>query len=416
MTVALLGLDLGTTTVKAVALTPTGETICTSNSKPIALHRGNGHATQNGDEIVAAAFDAIRLLLPDLPTHTSIAAIAMAAQSGSVAPFGADDMPLTHFTTWMDTRSDSIVDRWLEDGTGLRIAEVSGWQPGSGLGLSSIAWLGQNRPDIFNKACRYAGVDEFVVHALTGSWRANTSNASGMQLMNVHSAQWSQELCEVVRLRTDQLSALTRPGESIDTVTEPPAAGLERLVGATVVTGGHDQSCHALGLGLTRQGDVLLAAGTAWVLTAIADHSTPTDLPAGMSVSHHVAPGRFTISRYLGGHGATAEAVRQHDASGKALDTAMRSASHQVEEALAEFGQVTSLTMVGGAATDDTWPRLVAGAAGVPVRVVQDHALPAKAAAVLAGVGVGILVDVDDVSLAPDHSRLIDQQAEENLS
>ena len=271
----VLGLDAGTTSAKAVAVDRAGQILAAAGSDPIATRSTPaGGSEQDPAEIWRALTTAGRRAVDDLRPGVRVAALAVAAQSGSVIPVP----PRGHAEraiTWMDTRSRSVVESWPREVAG-RIRALSGWTPTSGVGLSTIAGLrstgSDGRPDSDSTpVARWASVDDYLMFRLTGHWTTNPSNAAGMQLMEVSTRTWSPELCRVAGIDASQLSTIAGSGTIAGGLTGEAAAALALPVGTAVVVGGHDQACAGLGLGAVDPGDLFLSAGTAWVLTVVTD-------------------------------------------------------------------------------------------------------------------------------------------------
>ncbi len=443
---AALGLDIGTTSVKAVALSAAGEVVAKASSPPLSLTAPeSGWAVQSTDDLSAAVFSCLRELCGVLPEGTELVALSAAVQSGSLVVVGADGAALAHMTTWMDTRSAEVVARWDQDATGAMIRRVSGWSAQPGLGLAQLVWLCEHKPEAFRQAATFGSADDFAMSRLTGRWVTNPSNAAGMQLIDIGTGVWSPALCELAGVTTAQLSQLEPSGDQIGSITAGAAAATGLPLGLPVINGGHDQTCTALALGVDEPGRALLAVGTAWVLTTVVDADNLTSVPEEMNVSFHVVDGLRTTSRYLGGLGASMEwwisearygatvaddAARYHELDAELATTTITidspyflrtsdtdeaaarpgagrfwpagSDAHRTQRAIAimEFAafevrtalaalppshRPEALTAVGGATSSPGWAQIISDVCGLPVKVVPAHSWPAVGAALLAG-------------------------------
>jgi xylulokinase len=318
---AVLGLDAGTTTAKAVVIGPAGEVLGTAESDPIpTLAPEPGAAEQEPDALGSALEQACRGVTSRLEDGTRIVAASLAAQSGSVVGIDADDRPMTRFVTWLDTRAEPTVAGWTDAECAL-IRNVSGWTPSTGLGLASVRWLRSTRPEL--ESCRrWASVDDFLLHHLTGTWATNPSNAAGMQFMAVATGTWDRRLCRLAGIDPGRLSPIRATGQIGGRIT-PAAAQRTGLVGGTpVAIGGHDQTCAAFGLGAAEPGEIVLSAGTAWVVTAVTERPEVDRFPVDLNVSPHVVPGLWTASLNLGGLGAVLDWWR-HQAHGPDPDPSL---------------------------------------------------------------------------------------------
>ena len=388
----VLGLDAGTTSAKAVAVDRAGQILATAGSDRIATRSTPaGGSEQDPAEIWQALTTAGRRAVDDLGPGVRVAALAMAAQSGSVIPMlprGRAERAIT----WMDTRSRSVVESWPRDACD-RIRTLSGWAAASGAGLSTIAWLQAAGSDPHAEGDsapvdRWASVDDYLVFRLTGQWATNPSNAAGMQLMEVSTRTWSPELCRVAGIDPGALSPILESGTVAGALTGEAAAALGLDAATPVVVGGHDQACAALGLGVADPGDLFLSAGTAWVLTMVTDQADIGALPPGLNLSPHVVPGRWTASENLGGLGAM---LAQSPPGG--VQAAFETCAEKVRQALEGAGEMAAgraeIVMVGGGTRFGDLIEMIAGAVGRPVIPRPDASWPAVGAAALAAAALG---------------------------
>lgn len=429
----VIGLDAGTTSAKMVAVDVQGTIQASAESDPIPTQAPSpGASIQHPSAIWDALATACRQGLSTLDRSTPVTAVALAAQSGSVAPVERLDGQLdSSFSTWMDKRSRDLVSSW-DASKRKAIRTLSGWNPAPGLGLSTICWL---RAEAAVEARRWLSVDDFLIHELTGSWVTNPSNAAGMQLMDVSSLEWSPELCEMAGIEATALSALLPSGERAGQLTASAAEATQLAQGTPVVVGGHDQSCAALSLGVTAPGSALLSLGTAWVVTMVTDRADPAAVPKGFNLSPHVVQDRWAVSKHLGGLGPAlasemagevteleaglgqptpsiddpyflpafraVDRAKSEQFSGLAstsrierLRAVMEACAFEARLALEQASSsvpVVELTVVGGGTNSRYLTQLIADVAGVPLTVRRETSQPAMGAAMLAARASGWL-------------------------
>ena len=427
----VLGLDAGTTSAKAVLVDRDGAIVAEAASDPIETRSPEpGAAEQDAEAVWRALGQASRRAIAEVRAEQRPVAVAIAAQSGSVAPVEPGDRIGRPFITWMDARSRSLVESWGRDAHD-SIRAISGWSPSPGLGLSTIAWL---RASGAREAARFASVDDYLIHRLTGEWVTNPSNAAGMQLMDVSGLEWSNELCAMAAVDVSRLSSI-RPSAARLGPIDPQAAVETGLLDAAVMVGGHDQACAALALGVVDPGHLMISAGTAWVLTATVDHGEVERLAASLNLSPHVVPRRWSASRNLGGVGALLEwwrhecgatheqleadlasgPIEQSDpafvpamtdvdrtawghfspgAAGHSRASLTRAvfeaAAFEVRAALEEMTEPhTRVSLVGGSAASSRLAQTLADVTGLEVDVRAGASWPARGAAMLAARGLG---------------------------
>ena len=306
---AILGLDIGTTSTKAVLFDQSGTELAAAERAYRLRTPQPGWVEQDPEDLWQALLDVLRTIFDtagaSLPGCRLT--LALAAQSGSLLPAAADGTPVSPIITWLDGRSETLVQRWKAEGVEAQVRAISGWHLYPGLCLPTIAWLRQHQPAIFAATERYFSVNDFLVYRLTGRFCTNPSNGGGMQLLDVATGEWSPELCALAGIEPRQLSPVHPAGTVIGRIT-PEVSRLTGLPPDTaVVNGGHDQGCTALGLGVTSPGKILLGCGTAWVVTGVTDVPDVDALPPSLDLNFHPAPQRWTVSQSLGGLGASVE-------------------------------------------------------------------------------------------------------------
>lgn len=451
---AILGLDIGTNSTKAILFDPAGRELIMAQ-QGYRLHTPQpGWAEEDPDEVWQAALSVLQQIAGAAAGRWRIRALAMAAQSGSLIPCRADGSPVYPMMTWLDSRSEALVRQWQAAGREARIRQLSGWWLYPGLPFPSIAWLRQFEPDVFARTERFLGVLDFMNYRLTGQFCTDFSAGAEMQLVDVAASRWSDELAEMVGITPAQLAQLAPAGAVIGPITAEVSRTTGLPAGTLVINGGHDQCCAALGMGMIEPGKLMLASGTAWVINAITTSPAVEATPASMNLSYHVAPQRWTISQLLGGFGATVEwwlrENLQPPAAGSAIDRAQLFAQFddlirhsppgsnsllflplgggaQVAEARPGGGfiglrldhtradmaravlegvafevrwaldtvrqaglPVEQVWLSGGASQSPVWPQILANVSGLPFTLTDYGHWPALGAAVLAGTGAGM--------------------------
>lgn len=446
---AILGLDVGTSSVKAALFGLDGAELAFAVSAPYQLLTPlPGWVELDPETLWEALVKTIRAVLDRASERGTfqVMALAMAVQSGSLVPARENGEPVSTIITWMDGRSRDLVERWRAEGIDTRVRPVNGWPLYPGQCLPTIAWLKQNDPGLFTAARRWLSVNDWLAFRLTGEYGTNPSNAGGMQLVDIHTGGWSPALCELAGITLEQLSPIGPAGGVIGWITPEAGATTGLAAGTPVINGGHDQVCAALGLGLDT-GKVFLSCGTAWVISGITTTPEVDLLPPALSLNFHALPDKWVLSQSLGGLGAALEwwlnqaycGLTAHERYGvlddelaetqpgcdglffvpisgghvepatprrggfaglqlghKRADMAraiMESAAYELRWALDGIVRagipIERLWMVGGAARSSVWPAVLADVSGIPVLLPDYDNWPALGAAILAGYGAG---------------------------
>ena len=458
MKTCLIGLDVGTTSTKAVIFNHHGEELARTASPPYRIYTPHpGWVEQDPEELWGAVLHVLKELISKVGEDVQVKAISIAAQSGSLLPADISGNPVYPLITWMDGRTHDLVREWRESEIRSLVRTISGWSLYPGLCLPTIAWLRLYDEQTFAAARHYFSVNDFIVHRLTGEFISNPSNAGGMQLVDIHTAQWSEPLCTLAGITPSQLSTI-KPSSAIIAEIKPEIATATGLSKDTIlVNGGHDQSCTALGLGIIEPGKLLLACGTAWVFTGVRDSAEMECIPATLDINFHAVSERWAVSQSLGGLGASlewwlnqawldSEAKHSQQQRFDKLNAEMAQTSPRVGlffvpltgghddpattrtggfvglqlahsradmaraimesaafelrwalDALTAAGMpVEALSMVGGAANSPYWPGILANVTAVPIHLPEYDNWPALGAAILAGLGSRIYESTSD--------------------
>ncbi len=245
---AALGLDVGTTSVKAVVVAENGELVGAGSSGVLQMRAPRpGWAVQAVTDIRSAVIECLTATVESLPDDINVLSLTTAAQSGSVITVDSAGVVADDLTTWMDMRAAAIVEQWHRFGTSVAIRALCGWTVHPGQGLPQLAWLKEDDPVAWAAIGRVGSADDLVMSWLTGMWVTNPSNAAGMALIDVADGQWSHNLCELIDLDATWLSDLRTSGEVIGTLL-PEIAELTGLnEDLTVVSGGPRPSLHGSG-------------------------------------------------------------------------------------------------------------------------------------------------------------------------
>lgn len=444
---AILTLDIGTTVAKAVLFDLQGSELAVHETKIPLYTPQPGWVEQDAEEIWQTVLKLMHKALTDIRDQANVIAISLATQGGSVVPVLPNGQAVNPLITWMDGRSQEIVQGWHEHGTAEHIRSICGWTPQPGLPLPSIVWLLRHKPQRFDHNVRWLSLNDFLIHRLTGEFCTNPSMAGEMLLLEMGTGHYSDELCSMAGIRSEQLSPILPSASIVGFLKEDfcHLLGLRRTI--PLINGGQDHCCEALAVNMTERNTGLLACGTAWVINAVTDSPSVNAIPPQMNVNEHVIPDRWVVSQFLGAFGATMEwwvkQVWQNHASrnnhnhadrfatiNQALQTTeagskglfflpqpvgeggsfvsmqlsqtcadmtravMEGCAYEVKKALWYLSNsnlnVERLWMIGGASRSVWWRTILANVTGIPVLLSPYSHGPALGAAILACQALGI--------------------------
>jgi xylulokinase/glycerol kinase len=200
-----------------------------------------------------------------------ISAIAVTNQRETIVPVNKGGDPLTHALVWQDRRTLNQCKQIAEKVGAEEIYSRTGLTIDPYFSAPKIMWYKQNKPEIFEKAHKFLLVHDFIVQKLTGTFITDYSNASRTMLFNINELHWDDELCRQLEVPINLLPTAQPSGAVIGSVTAESGAATGLKPGTTVVAGGGDQQCAALGLGAITEGLVKATTGTGTFVVAPMD-------------------------------------------------------------------------------------------------------------------------------------------------
>jgi xylulokinase len=415
-----VGIDVGTTGVKGVAIDADGGVLATAEEHyPLSTPRP-GWAEQNPEDWWQAA-QRVLARLPEGP-------VGLSGQMHGLVVLGERDEVLRPAILWNDQRTGAECGE-IERRIGLeRLIELTGNRALPGFTAPKLLWLQRHEPEVHARIRHILLPKDYVRFRLTGERTIDAADASGTLLFDVAHRRWSEEVCAALEVQAEWMPSAYE-------ATEVATAG--------------DQAAGALGVGIVAPGAMSVVLGTSGVVFAVLPSYRP-DPQARLHVFCHAVPGTWhAMGVMLSAAGSLAwlrsvvgaeygaldeEAARWEpgvegllfapylagertphadpDARGAFTGLSLRHDRGALARATLEgvaFGLRDSLELLralgveatvgrvsGGGARSELWLRITASVLGLPLERVQLEEGAAYGAALLAGIRAGIFADAAD--------------------
>lgn len=272
----LLGIDVGTTGIKAVIARADDGSVRGTGFAPYPLyHPHPGWAEQNPDDWWAASAVAIRECL----ARASIAPNAIRGIGLSGQMHGAvllDDVGtvVRPCIIWADQRSGAECDE-IHARVGLeRLVTLTGNPALTGFTAAKVLWVRNHEPEAFARARLLLLPKDYIRLRMTGEAAIERSDAAGTNLLDIHTGDWAPEVLTALDLPPSILPPVRDSIAICGTLTPDAAAYLGLPVGIPIAGGGADNACGAAGTGVVEPGTALLSVGTSGVVLA------PSNVPS----------------------------------------------------------------------------------------------------------------------------------------
>jgi xylulokinase len=451
---SLLGLDLGTSSVKALLVDSSGKTLGSGSAEyPIQQPRPN-HAEQDPEAWWRAVVSAVRQALSGGGSREAVAAVGISGQMHGTVLIDRQLRLLAHAVIWPDQRSARQVAEITQTIGAERLIEIAGSPVATGFQAATLRWFQQERPDLWKQVGKALLPKDYLRWRLTGALASDPSDGSGALLLDIHQRQWAPEILDALGIPIEFLPAL-QPSEAIAGELRPEAAGALGLpAGLPVITGAADTACSLLGAGVTSPDTLLVNISTGGQLI-LPDFSVAIDTAGRMhTFCSALQPGadqagwykmgatlsagqslRWLRDNVLGFTGedayprmtALAEKVplgargliflpylvgertplMDPQARGLFLGLTLRHGQGELVRAVLEGVTLSlseaysvmietsdppeTLILAGGGAHSRLWQHIVADVFGLPVQRLKVSEQSAAGAALLAGAGIGLL-------------------------
>ena len=288
----VIGLDLGTTSIKAIAFDMDGQPVARAE-RPASLTRGaDGAAELNPEWVADAAEEALaEASMAARSQGYTVRRVGVSAAMHSLIPIGADGAPLAPAMTWADLRPQPDAEALWRSPAGPAVYARTGTPIHAMSPLAKLIWLRRARPDLFQRAAVFAGLKEWLWRRWFGEWAVDASLASATGLYNLHNGQWDGEALALAAITPDRLPRIVDPTYARHDLPPATARRLGLDAGALFVTGASDGALANLGVGALDERRIVLTIGTS--LAVRRGVAQPLIDPATRVFCYVLGPGRF---------------------------------------------------------------------------------------------------------------------------
>ena len=262
----LIGMDLGTSSIKAVLCDSDGNLITKGSTSTTLINPAKSRVEIDPEQYFLEFTELVNFLVSKVDNAEEIKAICLSGATGNTLLINEVGNPLGNAISWLDTRTlEEGQDPWPHLDKE-HIYYKNGWPYFGTFPLAHLGWLKKNQPETWVKAKRFAMLHDFIFHKLCGDWVMDHSKATTFYLQDQVAKKWNPELLDSLGIHEDQLPRLCESGEPCGALIEEARKITELTSNTQVVTGSFDHPSAARGTGVFNEGDMLISAGTSWVV------------------------------------------------------------------------------------------------------------------------------------------------------
>ena len=286
MTRLHIGIDIGTTVVKAAAYTPDGKAAAVAEQPCAVTHGRAGEAEQDMRKVWTVVAGVLRRLSAAIEPG-DVASVGLCGQGDGLWALDSDHAPVGPAMLWNDGRAARDVDALLEDGGAAAVARACHTALWPGTSGALLRWMRANRPEDADRVAHVATCVDWVGLRMTGMLATDVTNAT-IPFLDIETDGYSDEALEALGCE-DFAHALPTPrraSERLGGLTAEAARVTGLREGTPVAVGTLDLAAMLVGMGLDAPGQMQMILGTTAVVNLLVDGVTPTDLPVGATVRH----------------------------------------------------------------------------------------------------------------------------------
>ncbi|MFB5662295.1 gluconokinase [Alteribacillus sp. HJP-4] len=258
----VLGLDIGTTSAKAVIFSIDGKVVAEVERGFPTMHPRPGRSEQDPENIRVQTETAVKAVI----NSSGIAADELHAMGLSTAMHSliccdGEGFALSPLLTWADGRSSEIADEWKKDGTD-KIYLETGTPLHPMSPILKLAWMKRVQYEPYVNASYFFSMKEYLLWHWSGESVVDYSVASSNGFFNIFSLDWHEDALRLAGISRDKLSRPVPPEYQLNSIDKAAAERMGISPSLPIVIGGSDGPLANLGIGAIQPGASALTVGT----------------------------------------------------------------------------------------------------------------------------------------------------------
>ena len=267
-----LGIDVSTTSAKALLIDENGNVISTAATELSISTPRPLWSEQDPQEWWAASANSIRNALTKAGVSgKQVAGIGLTGQMHGLTLLDVDNHVLRPAILWNDQRTAMECDEITQKVGYERLLHWTGNKALTGFTAPKILWVRKHEPEVYARVAHILLPKDYVRFRLTGDYAVDKADGSGMLLFDLEKRDWCSDLLDLLEIPLEWLPKTYEGPEITGGISQEAADATGLAAGTPVVGGGGDQAAQAVGVGAVEPGIVALTLGTSGVVFASTD-------------------------------------------------------------------------------------------------------------------------------------------------
>jgi len=305
----VIGLDLGTTCVKAMLFDEKGNIVSSAGADDELFTPRQGWAEQNALRWVELSAGVIRAAVSGAGIDPGdVLAMSISSQGITVVPVDREFSPLGIAINWLDTRATDEIEIIRSSRNEEEIYKITGKTLNPAYTLPKILWLKRNEPDIYARAYKLLLPHNYLCAHLTGIPVTDHTMAGGTMLYDLNQQKWSDELLGLFDVDIGLLPEIRWGGAPVGPLTNKAAELFGLSEKTLLISGGQDQKIAAFGANL-QMGSATISLGTCAAIEFMFDHA-PYHPTRDLASFSYLEPGKWVLEACVSTAGAAIKWAR----------------------------------------------------------------------------------------------------------
>lgn len=268
----IIGVDIGTTSTKAIAFDFNGNVLAKENIAYPVYNPEPSWSEQSPVEMLNAVLDSIKAVVSEnVNKGNELLGISFSSAMHSVIAMDESGKPLTDCIIWADTRSKEYADKIKTSTIGHEIYMRTGTPIHPMSPLCKLCWLRDNMSHIFNKSDKFISIKEYIFFKLFGEYIIDHSIASATGLFDIHELKWNKASLELIGINESKLSRPVPTTYSCSGINKEYAIYMGISEQVPFIIGASDGCLANLGANAIKKGDAAVTIGTSGAIRIISD-------------------------------------------------------------------------------------------------------------------------------------------------
>ena len=295
MTELVLAIDAGTTGIRSMFFDQSGNVIARAYSEFKSSYPHPSWVEQKSESWWEKACATIKQCLKEGSISLEhIIGISVTNQRETVVPVDENGKSLRTAIVWQDRRTIPQCNEVKQKIPPAQVYSITGLTIDPYFTAPKILWIREKEKAHYDSTAKFLLVHDYLVFKLSGEYITDYSNASRTLLFDIREGDWSKTMLELLDIPIEKLPKAVPSGIKIGELTATAAKETGIKEGTPIISGGGDQQCAALGVGVAKEGMIKSTTGTGTFMLA---HSKMVRLDPSMRVlcSRHVVPDAFVV-------------------------------------------------------------------------------------------------------------------------